>query len=425
MLSRLVLLLLLLAGVPVAAANLRGIEIGGGARPEIAVVLDGPVAAPKSFVLDDPLRLIVDFDGVAPVRRSVDGGGVVVRVRAGQFDLQTVRLVIELSRPMTIIAARQSGNGRLLLQLAPVSREQFNARLGKPRMVVTPFVTAGKAASATADFDLPADAFGAAPSPPAPEIAKSDLPQTEAAAPESPALQRRGGKLPIVMIDAGHGGKDVGATPAEGEGVPVGRYEKDITLAIARATAAALNRSGQVKALLTRDNDRFIPLGGRIAIARRAKADLFISIHADSAPNLLARGASVYTLSETASDAVAARLAARENQADIIGGVNLGVEAPGVGDIMIDLARRDTLNRSVAFAETLQRSLESRIGFRGEFHHFAGFYVLKAPDVPSVLLETGYVSNVEDARFLFSPEGQAAIAQGIAHAVETFLRRGK
>ena len=424
MLSRLVLLLLLLAGHPAAAASLRGIEIGGGARPEIAVDLDGAVAAPKSFVLDDPLRLIVDFDGVAPVRRSVDGGGVVVRVRAGQFDPQTIRLVIELSRPMTIIAARQSGDGRLLLQLAPVSREQFNVRLGKPRKVVTPFVTAGKAASATADFDLPADAFGAAP-PPAPEIAKTDQPQPEPAMPESPAPQRRGGKLPIVMIDAGHGGKDVGATPAEGDGIPVGRYEKDITLAIARATAAALNKSGQVKALLTRDNDRFIPLGGRIAIARRAKADLFISIHADSAPNILARGASVYTLSETASDAVAARLAARENQADIIAGVNLGVEAPGVGDIMIDLARRDTLNRSVAFAETLQRSLESRTGFRSEFHHFAGFHVLKAPDVPSVLLETGYVSNVEDARLLFSPEGQAAIAQGIAQAVETFLRRGK
>ncbi|TFU03616.1 AMIN domain-containing protein [Polymorphobacter arshaanensis] len=424
MLSRLVLMFLLLAGVPAASANLRGIEIGGGARPEITVVLDGAVAAPKSFVLDDPLRLIVDFDGVAPVRRSVDGGGVVVRVRAGQFDPQTVRLVIELSRPMTIIAARQAGDSRLLLQLAPVSRDQFNARLGKPRMVVTPFVTAGRAATATADFDLPADAFGA-PSPPPPETAKADQPEADAAAPESPAPQRRGGKLPIVMIDAGHGGKDVGATPAEGDGIPPGRYEKDITLAIARATAAALNRSGQVKALLTRDDDRFIPLGGRIAIARRAKADLFISIHADSAPNILARGASVYTLSETASDAVAARLAARENQSDIIAGVNLGVEAPGVGDIMIDLARRDTLNRSVAFAETLQRSLESRIGFRGEFHHFAGFYVLKAPDVPSVLLETGYVSNVEDARFLISTEGQAAIAQGIAQAVETFLRRGK
>ncbi|HPU15747.1 MAG TPA: AMIN domain-containing protein, partial [Polymorphobacter sp.] len=184
-----------------AAANLRGIEIGGGARPEIAVVLDGPIAAPKTFVLDDPLRLIVDFDGVAPVRRSVDGGGVVVRVRAGQFDPQTVRLVIELSRPMTVIAARQAADGRLLLQLAPVSRAQFDARLGKPRVVVAPFIVAGKAAAATADFDLPADAFGAAP--PAAETARAEVLPPEPAAPE-PAPRRRGGKLPVVMIDAGH-----------------------------------------------------------------------------------------------------------------------------------------------------------------------------------------------------------------------------
>lgn len=418
MLRRLALLLLLLLASPLAAATLRGIDIAGGARPEITLVLDGAIAAPKSFVLDDPLRLIVDFDGVAPTRRSVEGGGAVLRARAGQFDPATVRLVIELARPMAIASARQDSDGRLHLQLMPVPRDQFDAQLGKPRRPIAPFSAARPSAArpaASADFDLPADAFTADAPPPA--AAQPPAP------PPAPAPPLRGRK-PVVMIDAGHGGKDVGAIPASGEGIPPGRYEKDITLAIARATAAALNKSGQVRALLTRDDDRFIPLGGRVAIARRADADLFISIHADSAPNLLARGASVYTLSETASDAVAARLAARENQADIIAGVNLGVEAPGVGDIMIDLARRDTLNQSVAFAETLQRALESRIGFRGEFHHFAGFYVLKAPDVPSVLLETGYVSNVDDARLLFSAEGQAAIAQGIAAAVETFLRRG-
>jgi len=406
------LMLFVLVATPASAATLRGIEVSGGTRPEITVALDGAIAAPKVFVLDNPLRLVVDFVGDAPVRRSVDVGGAIIRVRGGQFDPQTVRLVIELSRPMAVVSAAQDAQGRLLLRLAPVSRTQFTARLGKPRVTIAPFNEApsGKApsisASASADFELPADAFGAA-SPP-----------------DTPAPRRAPAKLPLVMIDAGHGGKDVGATPSAGDGVPAGGYEKDITLAIARATAAALNKSGQVRALLTRDDDRFIPLGGRVAIARRAKADLFVSIHADSAPNLQARGASVYTLSETASDAVAARLAARENQADIIAGVNLGVDAPGVGDIMIDLARRDTLNRSVVFAETLQNALEARIGFRGEFHHFAGFYVLKAPDVPSVLLETGYISNNDDARLLFSQSGQAAIAQGIAQAVEAFLRPG-
>ena len=172
---------------------------------------------------------------------------------------------------------------------------------------------------------------------------------------------------------------------------------------------------------LTRNDDRFIPLGGRVTIARDARADLFISIHANSAANAQARGASVYTLSAVASDAVAARLAARENKADIIGGVNLGVEAPEVGEIMIDLSRRATTNVSVAFAETLQESLSKRIPFRGEFHHFAGFRVLKAPDVPSVLLETGYVSNEEDADLLFSDAGRRRIADGIAAAIERHL----
>ena len=221
--------------------------------------------------------------------------------------------------------------------------------------------------------------------------------------------------MPLVVIDAGHGGKDVGAISVNGG------YEKAVTLAIARETARILERGGRVRVKLTRGDDRFIPLGGRVAIARAARADLFVSIHADSAPNTLARGASVYTLSAVASDAVAARLAARENKADIIGGVNLGVEAPDVGDIMIDLSRRATTNVSVAFAEVLQDELSSRMPFRGEFHHFAGFFVLKAPDVPSVLLETGYVSNADDSKFLFSDAGRRTVAKGVAKAIERHL----
>jgi N-acetylmuramoyl-L-alanine amidase len=228
-------------------------------------------------------------------------------------------------------------------------------------------------------------------------------------------VKPRSGAKPLVVIDAGHGGKDVGAISVRGG------YEKEVTLAIARATARRLERSGRVRVRLTRDDDRFIPLGGRVNIARAARADLFISVHADAAGNAEARGASVYTISTVASDEVAERLAARENKADIIGGVNLGIEAPDVGDIMIELSRRATTNVSVAFAEVLQEELESRMRFRGEFHHFAGFRVLKAPDVPSVLLETGYVTNGEDSDFLFSGEGQLRVADGIARAVERHL----
>jgi N-acetylmuramoyl-L-alanine amidase len=228
-------------------------------------------------------------------------------------------------------------------------------------------------------------------------------------------IRPRSGGKPLVVIDAGHGGKDAGAISV------LGGYEKDVTLAIARLTARRLERGGRVRVKLTRDDDRFIPLGGRVRIARDARDDLFISIHADAAPNAEARGASVYTLSAVASDAVAARLAARENKADIIGGVNLGVEAPEVGDIMIDLSRRATGNVSVQFADILQDALSERLRFRGEFHHFAGFQVLKAPDVPSVLLETGYVTNRDDARLLFSGSARQKIADGIARAIERHL----
>jgi N-acetylmuramoyl-L-alanine amidase len=392
------LLLLLLLAVPIAAATLRGIEISGGAEPVVTVSLTDAIAAPRTFVLDGPQRIVVDFDGVASVRRSVDAtGGAIVRVRASQFDPQTVRLVIELARPMRLIAAHDT-NDRLTLRLAPASAIEFAKDVGQHSRPVTRF----DAVAASDDFNLP-DALGAAPVAPVPE-------------PPATPLPLKHGARPLVMIDAGHGGKDTGTISIQD-----GRYEKDVTLAIALATAHALERSGKVRVKLTRSNDRFIPLGGRVALARGAKADLFVSIHADSAPNPLARGASVYTLSEVASDAVAERLAARENTADIIAGVNLGVDAPGVGDIIIDLARRDTMNASVAFAEVLQDSLEKRIGFRGEFHHFAGFYVLKAPDVPSVLLETGYLSNADDAQLLLSTDGQATIGKGVAQAIEHYF----
>jgi N-acetylmuramoyl-L-alanine amidase len=264
-------------------------------------------------------------------------------------------------------------------------------------------------AAITPEPTPPTEAMPATPAP-AIEPLPPFTPKTRA-----PGVRPRSGGKPLVVIDAGHGGKDVGAISVNGG------YEKTVTLAIAQDTARRLEKSGKVRVKLTRADDRFIPLGGRVAIARAARADLFISIHADAAGNAQARGASVYTLSSVASDAIAARLAARENKADIIGGVNLGVEAPDVGDIMIDLSRRATVNVSVAFAEILQDELSSRIPFRGEFHHFAGFWVLKAPDVPSVLLETGYVTNSDDADFLFSDSGRRKVAEGIARAVERHL----
>jgi N-acetylmuramoyl-L-alanine amidase len=240
------------------------------------------------------------------------------------------------------------------------------------------------------------------------------------APPPTPVIRGgRGRNRPLVVIDPGHGGHDPGAIS-----VLDGRKEKDAALAIALAVRDALIESGRVRVAMTREDDRFIVLGERREIARRMKADLFISIHADSAPSSsVANGATVYTLSEVASDQVAARLAARENRADILNGVNLGGETSDVSSILVDLTRRETMSVSSDFASLLQREMSPLVPFRSNYHHFAGLIVLKAPDVPSVLLETGYVSNLDDSRFLFSPEGQRAIATGVKGAVIAYFAR--
>ena len=423
------LLALLLLAAPASATHLTAIAITPGT---VTLTADAPITDARVFALATPFRLVVDLPGSVSQVLAADGAGSVARLRAAMFDPATARLVIDLNGPLEVAAA-ESGPGGLVLHLRRVSEAAFAASVtrGRHRLIV-----AGAGTVADPGFSLPPDIFPARAPPPAksteaaaapppataPDIdfavanAFPDTPAKSAAAapPVAPVRARSGGK-PLVVIDAGHGGKDVGAISVEGA------FEKDVTLAIARATAAALEKRGLVRVKLTRGDDRFIPLGGRVAIARAARADLFVSVHADSAPNAEARGASVYTLSAVASDAVAARLAARENKADIIGGINLGSQAPEVGDILIDLSRRATNNVSVAFAETLQDELSSRMNFRGEFHHFAGFYVLKAPDVPSVLLETGYVTNEEDAEILFSEKGRRRIGEGIARAVERHL----
>ena len=224
---------------------------------------------------------------------------------------------------------------------------------------------------------------------------------------------------PLVVIDAGHGGHDPGAINAES-----GKREKDLTLAIAQAIRDQLLKSGRVRVALTRDDDRFLVLQERYGMARTLNADLFISIHADSAENEEARGATVYTLSEVASDREAARLAARENRADILHGVNLGGQSDDVSSILIDLTQRETMKESANFARLLEREGAPFMGFRGTFHRYASLMVLKAPDTPSVLFETGYLSNEKDAAFLSSRAGQASIAKGVARAIEVhFVRR--
>jgi N-acetylmuramoyl-L-alanine amidase len=223
---------------------------------------------------------------------------------------------------------------------------------------------------------------------------------------------------PLVVLDAGHGGRDPGATSPYGA-----RREKDVTLAIATAIRDALAASGRVRVAMTREDDRYLVLKDRYEIARRMNASLFISIHADAAPaNDGARGATIYTLSEVASDREAALLAEQQNDSDRIAGVSLSGET-GVDRILIDLAQRESMTVSADFAALLKREASAYFPFRPEYHRFASLAVLKAPDVPSILFETGYLTNPTDAAYISSPEGRRQIALGMKSAIETHFAR--
>lgn len=235
----------------------------------------------------------------------------------------------------------------------------------------------------------------------------------------APALRTGSPERPLVVIDAGHGGRDPGAQPP---GVPV--PEKALTLAIADALRDRLVQRGRVRVLMTREDDRTLGLTRRVRAAREQDASLFIAIHADSAPNPLARGATIYTLSEVASDAEAARFAARENRDVARGSDPLPSSRADVRAILADLTLRETMATSADFARLLQREAAGRgVPFRQTYHRFADFTVLRAADTPAVLFETGYLTNVEDLAFLLSDAGRARIVEGAARAIEIYAAR--
>jgi N-acetylmuramoyl-L-alanine amidase len=457
----------------VQAATIKNVAIepadpaaGGDAR--LVVTLDDRFDAPSAFVMDEPRRLVVDLPGNKADTRSYEGQGPVSRTRTAQFSATSARLVVDLAAPVTIgdaVAAdnklivtlraadaaafrRQVAKGRAKLPGIAAAAEVAQAApsAGPSRVAVPAKPTPGKAAAEIAGTAPAAKPVGAtaeirAATPSVMPAVATDVAGAEVqripvsrsglqAAATLPTVSKattngqrtvalRPAYRPLVVIDAGHGGKDVGALS-----VVDAQREKDVTLAIARAIQRELEASGRVRVMLTRSDDRFLPLPQRVAIAQAAKAHLFISVHADSAPVPEARGATVYTLSEVASDKEAARLAAKENKSDVLAGINVAAENADVADILIDLAQRETMNVSSEFAATLQREMAPKVYFKSNAHRFAGFRVLKAPDVPSVLLETGYLSNETDSRFLFSEAGRKAIAEGVRKAVEAhFLRR--
>jgi N-acetylmuramoyl-L-alanine amidase len=396
------LLMLNYAAPANAAAAVRGLDFGAD---EIVLRLDGTIKRASAFVVEGPNRLVVDIPDA-----SMGSGGVAMgpftAVRHGQFDNKTARVVIELAKPMVVTGGHLSQDGRaLVLSIASATDSGFKAA-----------VRTGRATFASPSA-LAIPVGGLIPRK---GVTVPIGPPSRASAISLPAVQGgRNANRPLVVIDAGHGGHDPGAPSVLDDG----RAEKNVTLAIAKALRDELVASGRVRVAMTREDDRFLVLAERREIARRLKADLFISIHADSAENDGARGGSVYTLSEVASDKVAAQLAIKENRADILNGVDLGGETSDVSSILIDLTQRETMNISSAFAGLLQREMAESVLTRNNYHKFANLMVLKAPDVPSVLIETGYMSNLDDARFLFSKDGQKKIAVAVRRAIEAHFAR--
>ena len=213
---------------------------------------------------------------------------------------------------------------------------------------------------------------------------------------------------PIVVIDAGHGGRDPGATSVSGQ-----VREKDLTLVLAQSLRDELVKRGRVRVAMTRDDDRYLTLDDRAAVARRLNAAMFVSIHIDSAPNPLARGASVYSLSDVASDAEAASLAAREND-----GSDAGSGGGSVDAVLADLEMRDQMSASADLATRLVGKAAGRVELRPNPHRFAAFHVLRRADAPAVLFEAGYLSNADDELLLRNPEERAKMVLALAQAIE-------
>ena len=356
-------------------------------RTRFVVELSDPINL-RSFTLNNPNRVVIDMPAVAwhlsgPPRPS--GFGAVKSYRYGLFRPGNSRFVIDLNQPVSVADALvippQDGYGyRVVIDLFPTTQAKFDQTAGWPADLKARESAAERVASL----------------PPAPPTV---LPH---------AVAKK-----VIVLDPGHGGIDSGTNGVNG------LQEKDLVLDEAMRVARALQPRGDYTVHLTRDSDVYIPLGERVSIGRSWHADLFISLHADSNPDAGVSGASVYTLSEKGSDKEAARLAREENQSDVIAGVDLAGENSQVAPILIDLAQRDTINRSSRFAQTVVTELSSATDILSrQPHRSAAFVVLKAPDVPAVLIELGYLSNTEDAGQMNTSRWRDGVAEAIASAVD-------
>jgi N-acetylmuramoyl-L-alanine amidase len=358
----------------------------------------------KVEALSDPPQIVVGFGGLAPAAGPfAEGPGVDLIDRYRQEgDGAGRRLVFHGAGPVRVkeafmIPPREGHQSRLVIDIAR----------GAPPQSIS--------AAAARPPGPPPGPLSASPGQSSSQIRPAGL-----TAPPGPPGQKPGAakpaQAPLVVIDAGHGGADPGAVGVGGV------YEKDITLAAARELRRQLQASGRYRIKMTRDSDVFIRLRDRVAIAREAEADLFISLHADAMASDQMRGLSIYTLSGKASDREAEMLAAKENRADAIVGMDLSSENPLVASILIDLAQRDTMNHSKRFAGYALTHLSKDVRIlSSKPQREAGFAVLTAPDVPSALVEMGYLSNPTDAKLLTSAEHREKMTRDMVNAVDAYF----
>ncbi|TPG12026.1 N-acetylmuramoyl-L-alanine amidase family protein [Sphingomonas oligophenolica] len=385
-----------LAGGPALAATT--IESVAAAGDRIVIRFDAPVDDATGYMVNATRQIVVDVAGVVPGAAGRIGGAI-SGIRQVQSAAGT-KLLFDLADPAVIRDGQFDSDGRrLTLSIARTNPAQFAAASMAGVMAFFPVDFGDWASKPAPKYKIVQDVPPATRGVPLPRVSGDD-------------------DRPLVVIDAGHGGFDPGAINPL-----TGLREKDVTLRIARTIRDELLASGRVRVALTRDTDKYLVLRERYNIARRLHADLFISIHCDSVASDDATGASVYTLSEVSSDKEAARLAARENKADVINGVNLDNANADVSSILIDLTQRETMNASAGFARLLGREAKPLIPTKAVFHRMASLMVLKAPDTPSILFETGYISNPSDAAFLDSSEGRDRIAQSVTRAVEVHFAR--
>ena len=404
-----------------------------GTHPDkTRIVIDVPRRTDfRAFILQNPARLVVDLPSFVwnAGRPDTPPGSLTGPVRHGLLQPGISRIVIDLQKPATLksaffLPAGASVSDRVVIDIAPAppgwnpAQERMFGSLGS--------VPEGGAPSSPPPAPRPAQAkeqsLRLPPSKPGIQADKqATLEETSAITTPPPAAKARSGKSskkPVIVIDAGHGGQDPGAIGANG------MNEKTITLAAAKELKKQLEATGRYRVHLTRDKDRFIKLHERVKMGRQFGADLFISLHADSIDKAGVSGASIYTLSNTASDAQTERLAARENRADLIAGVDLSHEDKDVANILIDLAMRDTMNQSKFFANTVVKKAKGRgIRLLERPHRFAGFAVLKAPDVPSVLLEMGFMSNRKEVDQLSSPAYRRALMSAVAEGIDAYFAK--